>query len=260
MMHHVLLTELLKLKRTRITWLSWLVVTIMPLVGAGFMWIVMEPERAARLGLLGTKADFIGVAADCSGYFNFLLQTTGIGGLVLISVITAYVFGREYSEATVKNMLALPIARHWFVVAKLGIVLIWSGILAAWLVVEGLILCLLMGLQGYSASLAAAFAVDILLAVLVGWLLAPFVAWVAASGRGYLAPLGFAIFMLVIGMAIGATGWGKWFPWSIAPLFAGVAGPPTESLAPESVSILVVAFIVGVAGAIIHVRYADNTQ
>lgn len=256
----VLLTEFLKLRRARITLLSWLVVSIMPVVGGVFMWIVMEPERAAQLGLLGAKADFVGVTADWAGYFNFLLQTTGIGGLVLISVITAYVFGREYSEATVKNLLALPVARHWFVVAKLAVILVWSGVLTVSLVLEGILVCTLMGLPGFSAALAGTWVGDIFLAMLVSWLLAPFVAWVALLGRGYLPPLGFAIFMLVMGMVVGATGWGKWFPWSIVPLFAGAAGPRSEALAPESTLILVAAFLAGIVLTVLHIRYADNTQ
>jgi hypothetical protein len=45
---------------------------------------------------------------------------------------------------------------------------------------------------------------------------------------------------------LGATGWGKWFPWSIVPLFAGVAGPRVEALALGSFAVLALAFAAGV--------------
>jgi hypothetical protein len=98
---------------------------------------------------------------------------------------------------------------------------------------------------------------DILLAGLVAWLLVPVVAWVAMRGRGYLAPVGFAIFMLVMGSIFGATGWGKWFPWSIVPLFAGVAGPRIEHLVPGSMVVLGATFAAGIALGVWELRNAD---
>ncbi|MFH0882378.1 MAG: ABC transporter permease, partial [bacterium] len=224
MLGQVLATEFLKLRRSKITWLSWLAFSIMPLAGALFMWIVMEPQRAAQLGLLGQKARFAGVSADWTSYFTMLIQEACAGGMILLSIITAYVFGREYSEETAKNLLALPVPRHWFVVAKFVVIFVWFGILTLLLIAEGLVVGALLGLQGFSTQLAVSSCGDVLFAGLVGFLLVPVVAWIATLGRGYLAPIGFTIFMLVMGNVFGMTGWGKWFPWSIAPMLAGMAG------------------------------------
>ena len=260
MFGQVLATEFLKLRRSKITWLSGLAFSIMPLVGGLFMWIIREPQRATQLGLLGQKARFVGATADWPSYFSLLLQTMGVGGMILVSVITAYVFGREYSDGTAKNMLALPVARHRVVLAKLAVVFTWFGILAVLFIAEGLAVGALLGLPEFSTSLAVSSVCNILLAALVAYLLVPLVAWIATLGQGYLAPLGFTIFMLVLGMVLGATGWGKWFPWSIVPLFAGVAGPRVETLAPGSLVIVVLTFAAGIAATIAQVRYADNNQ
>lgn len=260
MFGQVLATEFLKLRRSKITWLSWLAFSIMPLAGGLFMWIIREPQRAAQLGLLGQKARFAAAAANWPAYFSLLLQSMGVGGMILVSVIAAFVFGREYSDSTGKNMLALPVARHRFVFAKLAVVFTWFGLLAVLVIIEGLALGALLGLPGFSTSLAVSSVCNILLAALVAYLLVPFVAWIATLGQGYLAPLGFTIFMLVIGMMLGATGWGKWFPWSIVPLFAGVAGPRVETLGPASLVIVLLTFAAGVVATIAQVRYADNSQ
>lgn len=260
MFRQVLITEFVKLRRTKITWLSWAAISTMPLVCGTFMWILQEPERAAQLGLLGQKAQFAGGTADWPSYFLILLQTVGIGGMILVAVLAAYVFGREYADGTVKNLLALPISRHWFAVAKLIVVLVWFGVLIASFLAEALLVGGFLGLPGFSASIAAGAVGDILLAALVAWLLVPMVAWIAEVGGGYLAPLAFTIFMLVLGMVVGATGWGRWFPWSVVPLFAGVAGPRTETLAPGSGLVLVATFVAGVAATIVQLRYADNAQ
>ena len=256
----VLSTEFLKLRRAKITWLSWLALSVMPLVGGVFMWIVKEPNRAERLGLLGSKAEWVGVTADWPSYFGLLLQITGIGGMILVSVIAAYVFGREYAERTAKNALALPIGRHWIAMAKFAVILVWFSALTLAMIVEGLAVGALLGLPSFTVRLAVSSVGDILLAALVAWLLAPVVAWIATLGRGYLAPLGFSLFTLIMGMTVGATGWGKWFPWSIVPLFAGVAGPRAEALAPESVGVVVLLCLVGAVGTILHLRLADSAQ
>lgn len=256
----VLLTELWKLRRSKITWICWAAVSVLPLISGVFMWILREPERARRLGLLGQKAELSGATADWAGYFALLLQTVGIGGMILVSVLAAYVYGREYADRTITNLLALPIGRHWFAVAKLIVVLLWFGALVLWLLAEGFAVGALLGLPGFSLALAVGAVGDILLAALVAWMLVSVVAWIATLGRGYLAPLGFTIFMLVLGMAVGATGWGKWFPWSIVPLFAGVAGPPVETLAPGSLVALALTSAAGVVATILQMRYADNTE
>jgi ABC-2 type transport system permease protein len=256
----VLVTEALKLRRSRITWISWLAISIMPLVAGLFMWIIMEPDRAMRLGLLGQKAQFVGASASWEGFAAMLLQTVGIGGMILISVIAAYVFGREFSDGTVKNLLLLPIPRHDFVFAKLLIVLAWFFLLIVSFLGEAWIVGSLLALPGYSAATVISALGDILLTSLVAFLLVPPVAYIALLGKGYFAPLGFTVFMLVMGMSIGTTGWGMWFPWSIVPLFAGVAGPRAETLSNGSIVVLFLTFAASLAVACLHLRYADNTQ
>ena len=256
----VFVTEVLKLRRSRITWLSLLAFSIAPLAGILFMWIVKEPDRAAQLGLLGTKADFAALDASWPAFFTMLTQTIGIAGMLLLAVIATYVFGREYAEGTAKNFLAMPIARHWFGLAKLAVILGWWAVLVALIVAEALALGGWLGLAGFSGSALLTGIRDLLLAASVAFLLTPPVAWIATLGRGYMPPLGFALVMLILGNVLGATGWGKWFPWSIVPLFAGVAGPPEETLAAGSMVVVIGTFLAGTAATMAQMRWADNTQ
>ncbi|HZJ03511.1 MAG TPA: ABC transporter permease [Thermoleophilia bacterium] len=255
-----LTTEFLKLRRSKVTWLSLLAYATGPSVGALFMWIVRDPERAGQLGLLGTKADLAGLDATWESYFLLLTQISGLGGMILLAVIAAYVFGREYAEGTAKNMLALPVPRYRFALAKLTVVFVWFAGLSVFAIAETVVLGLTLGLSGISAGTVWGGASDVLIAAGVAFLLVPTVAWVATLGRGYLPPMGFAIFTLVLGNVFGATGWGKWFPWSIVPLFAGVAGPRVETLAPASLVVVVLTFLAGVGATFAQMRYADNQQ
>ncbi len=260
MFSSVLATEFLKLRRSKVTWLTLGGLSMGPLALALFMWIVREPGRAAQLGLLGTKANLSGLEATWAAYGSALTLIVGAGGMLLLSFIVAYVFGREYADGTAKNMLALPVGRRWFVIAKLVVVAAWWAALVVAVLAEAFAVGLALGLPGFSASLAADIVRNTLLAAGISYLLAPAVAWITAAGRGYMPPLGFAIAMMALGNVFGKTGWADWFPWSIVPSMIGMVGSPVRTLPPGSYVVLGLTFVAGIAATIAQLRWADNVQ
>jgi len=46
-------------------------------------------------------------------------------GLVMFGFITSWVFGREYSDHAVKDLLALPVPRSSIVIAKFMVIAVW---------------------------------------------------------------------------------------------------------------------------------------
>jgi len=260
MFAQVLATEFLKLRRSKVTWFTFAALSIGPLAIALMMWIVREPGRAAQLGLLGTKANLSGLTATWPAYFSMLTLMVGIGGMLLLSFIVAYIFGREYTEGTAKNLLALPVGRHWFAIAKLVVAAVWWAVLVVAVLVEAFVLGAALALPGFSVTLAVSAVHDALLAAAIAYLLAPAVAWIAMLGRGYLPPLGFALAMLALGDVFSKTGWAAWFPWSIVPLFIGAIGQPATTIAPGSLIVVAFAFLAGIAATIAQLRWADNAQ
>lgn len=260
MFGQVLATEFMKLRRAKATRATLAVLAMMPPGIALFMWIVREPERAAQLGLLGTKASLAGLEATWPEYFYMLTLVFGVGGMLLLAFIVAYLFGREYRDATAKNMLALPVARHWFAVAKLGVAAVWWMALIVVVLAEAMVIGLAMELPGYSVDLAATGIANVLLASAISFLLAPVVAWIAVWSRGEVAPIAFALVMLALGNLFGRTGWAEWFPYSIVPLLVGVVADPVGSLPAGSYVVLAGTFMAGVAATILQLRFADNAQ
>jgi ABC-2 type transport system permease protein len=255
----VLSTEFLKLKRTRIPWVLTVVYCLAPLMLGLMMMVLKNPELGRRLGLVAAKAQLTVGVADWPTY----LQITGflfVGGFIIMGVVQAFVFGREYAEGTAKNLLTLPVGRAVLVAAKLVVSAAWFLCMAALVYAEALTLGRLIGLPGFSAALLAAslrqaarLAVEVLL-------LSSVPAWIAVAGRGYLAPLGFSILMLLLGDLFAHTGWGPWIPWSILLLSAGAGGADAPVPGAGSLLVLIGVFAAGFAATWLHLERVDNTQ
>lgn len=253
-------TEFLKLRRVKATWATLAALSMGPLAIALFMWIVREPGRASQLGLLGTKANLSGLVATWPSYLSMLTLVVGVGGMLILAFIVAYVFGREYAEATAKNLLALPVGRHWFVFAKLTVVLVWWLALVVAVLAESFVLGAALGLPGFSAGLVLGGLRDVALVALAAYMLAPPVAWIAVLGRGYLPPIAFAVATLALGDIFSHTGWAGWFPWAVVPMFVGMVGQRQPSVAAGSYVVVVLAFAAGIAATVAQMRWGDNTQ
>jgi ABC-2 type transport system permease protein len=255
----VLSTEFLKLKRSRIPWVLTLAYCLAPLMMGLMMVVLKNPELGRRLGLVAAKAQLTVGAADWPTF----LQLTGFlfaGGILVLGVVQAFVFGREYAEGTAKNLLALPVGRTAIVAAKLVVSAVWFLGMAVLLYVETLALGLLIDLPGFSTALLAASlrrAVRLVLEVL---LLSSVPAWIAVAARGYLAPLGFSILLLMVGDLFAHTGWGPWVPWSIPLLSAGAGGADAPVPGMRSLLVLIGVFAVGFAATYLHLDRVDNTQ
>ncbi len=243
MLATVIATEFAKLRRSKVTWGTLAALSMAPLGIALFMWIVSEPDRAAQLGLLGTKADLSGIEATWPSFMYMLTLIVGIGGMLVLAFIVAYLFGREYDDATAKVMLTLPVGRHWFVVAKLVVAAAWWAVLVAAVLAESFALGFALGLPGFSASIALGGVSNALLAAAISFLLAPVVAWIAVLARGNVAPIAFALVMLALGNLLGKTGWAEWFPWSIVPLLIGMVSNPVDALPAGSYVVLALTFV-----------------
>jgi ABC-2 type transport system permease protein len=224
------------------------------------MWIIKDPDRAAQFGLLGTKATVSGIEATWASYASFLTLIVGLGGTLLLAFVAAYVFGREYSDGTAKVMLTLPVPRSMFVTAKLVVAALWWLLIVLVVYIEAVAVGLGLGLPGITWAAVGSLLGNLLLVAGISYLLAPVVALVTVWTRGYLAPVGFALGMLLLGNVVGHTGWAPWFPWSIVPILVGSVSAPVDALPVGSVVILAATFAAGIAATMWRLQTADNTQ
>ncbi len=249
--------ELVKTRRSVAPALTALAFAIAPLVGGLFMYILADPDRARRMGLIGQKAQFVGGGSDWPAYFAFLAQAATVGGFVLFAFVVAWVFGREFSDGTVRYLLALPTPRAAIVAAKLFVVTLWCAALTALATLLGLVTGAALGLPGWSTEALWQGLVHIWGGAGLTLLIVLPLALLAGVGRGYLAPLGFAMLMLLLAQVIGATGRGAWFPWAVPALYAQVAGSAGGGLTAISFVIVAVTGAAGAAGTFAWWLYAD---
>ena len=249
--------EVLKFRRSKAPWLSALVFAILPMVFGLFMAIVKNPELAARLGILTAKAQMTIKAADWPSYFGVLAEATAAAGLFLFGLIVTWLFGREYSDRTAKDLLALPTARAAVVLAKFIVAVCWSVVLLVLMCVVSLFVGSAVGLTGWSAELAqSAGGTLALTGGLTILLITPF-ALAASVGRGYLPPFGFMLLAVALAQFCIGLGWGAYFPWSVAGL-ASVADSQ-QSLGLLSYALVVLTSIAGVVATVARWQYADQT-
>jgi ABC-2 type transport system permease protein len=249
--------ETLKVRRSVVPLVTALAFSIAPLVGGLFMYILADPERARQMGLIGQKAQLAGGGSDWAAYFGFLAQAATIGGFVLFAFVVAWVFGREFSDGTVRYLLALPTSRAAIIAAKLVVVVAWCAALTALITVLGLAVGAALGLPGWAPSVAWHGLAHVWLGAALTVLIVLPLALLAGVGRGYLAPLGFAMLALILAQIVGATGRGAYFPWSIPALYAQVAGSAGGGVTAISFAIVAVTGAAGAAGTFAWWLYAD---
>lgn len=257
----VIRAELAKLRRSTVTWTTMAAGVFMVAVAGFFLWMTMNPGVAQTLGLMGRKAGFAfgDKPAGWSGFLTFIVEMGGMGGLILCSIIVTYVFGREYVEGTAKNMLALPISRGWFVLAKIVVSSAWFAALTLVMAITAWITGTIIGLGAVSAPTLLGAVSKLFAASAMSLCCSLIVAWVAVETRGYFAPLGFAICTLVMASLFGHTGWGPWVPWSIVGLYSGASGS-ASGFGWGSAAVLAATFLLGTSLTIRHEVCADNSQ
>jgi ABC-2 type transport system permease protein len=251
-------TEFLKARRSKVPWLVASGFSLAPLVGGLFMVVLKDPGGARRLGLLGAKAQLTAGAADWPTYLSLLAQSVAVGGGVLFAFLTAWVFGREFADRTVRTLLAVPAPRWAIVAAKLVVVATWCGAATAWVLGLGLGIGWLVGLPGWSRDAVLGAVGTSATAALLTIVLQTTTAFFAGAGRGYLPPLAWMVLTVVLAQVLTVLGRGAWFPWAVPALVAGAAGPRGEAATAAGVVVVVVAALLGLAATLTWRERADQ--
>lgn len=253
-------TEFLKSRRSKVPWSIAAGFSLAPLVAGLFMVILKDPDRARQLGLIGAKAQLTAGVADWPTFWSLLAQAVAVGGGVLFAFLTAWIFGREFAQRTVRTLLAIPTPRWAIVVAKSTVTATWCLAVAAWVIALGLGVGLMIGLPGWSTDLAIQAVLTIALAAGLLTALQTTTAFVASAGRGYIPPLAWAVLMIFLAQVLAVLGWGALFPWAVPALVAGATGPEGEVANATSFFLVAATALLGLAATLVWWERADQTD
>jgi ABC-2 type transport system permease protein len=229
----------------------------MPL-GIGFLiFLAKNPELSRDLGLVGAKANLTAYfATDWPSYLALLALIIAAAGFFLFVLIISWVFGREFADGTLKDMLAVPVPRSSILLAKLVVVGLWSGVLTMGIFLLGLVMGVIVKLPHGSMGVVLAGGGSVAItACLVFAVVVPF-ALLASVGRGYLLPLGAAILTLIMANLVAIAGWGDYFPWGIPGMYA----QGKESLPAISYLIVVLTGLAGAVATYLWWKFADQSR
>ncbi|PKQ19198.1 MAG: hypothetical protein CVT66_11400 [Actinobacteria bacterium HGW-Actinobacteria-6] len=263
-MMRALAAEFSKLKRSRMV--LWTVLVILGYTSIG---LAVFPVIKDSIGsMAGGASSPVGDAFAAAGMTEISWETamrfiamgvSGAWGIMLLSLITAYVFGRELREGTDIASATLPISRGSFVVAKMVVIAVWSvglGLLAVAAQVG--VDAIYLGLEGFAWKYVLQAVADSLLALAPIYLTLPVVAWLSLSRKGYLRPMLFALVMFTISTSLVGLDAAAYFPWSMPVAAVGVTWMPLASeLPPVSWLIATALFAIGLIAVLRKVNRAE---
>ena len=256
---HILRAEMIKCKFAGIWWVTLIAFGLAPLMGAVFMIILRTPPALKQAGGLGAKAQLMNLAVDWNGYLSILTQAVGVGGVLIFGFVASWLFGREYSDGTAKDLLALPATRHSILNAKFVVYAVWCLVLVLSNLMVGLVFGFILQLPLTDALKLQHQLIDYATTTILTLPLGTLIAFFAVWGKGYLAPLGFVALTLVIAQVVAAVGFGAYFPWSVPGLYSAAGESYKEQLDTISYSLLALTSFVGYLATIVYWEKSDHS-
>ena len=216
--------ECLKIRRSRILPGSVIFFILVSSMMSLVMFVQIHPGIAGKLGMIGDKAALLRFGEpDWPSFIHLLIEGLAAVGMVGSGFLATWIFGREYSDNTLKDLLALPVSRLYIVISKFIALLIWFAILAIIYLITGLSAGILIGLSGLAPQILLDFLRTFMVTSALVIILCPPVAFLASLSRGYMLPIGFVILTLILANFSGLVGLGPYFPWAISTSLAGLA-------------------------------------
>jgi ABC-2 type transport system permease protein len=123
----------------------------------------------------------------------------------------------------------------------------------------GLLIGAMVGLTEWSAADAGEAIGAIGLAAILTIALQAGTAFFAGVGRGYIAPLAWAIATISASQILAVLGWGAWFPWSVPAILAGAGGAAVEPVGPGGIALVLLTAAVWLAATFVWWERADQT-
>ena len=251
------IAEVMKLRRSRIFWITIIFFAFIPLMMGLMMFVALHPETAEKMGMFGSKASLVS-KNNWSGYYGLLVQSGASISLIGFGFISSWVFGREYNDRTIKDILALPVSRSSIVISKFIVILLWCMLLSLVQFLVAMLIGQIIGIPEWSSVDFYDFIDRYFICSFLTALICSPVAFMACYSRGVIAPVGFVIVTLILSQLLGVVGLAPYFPWATPGLYAVSNGTTAFRLTGISYLIFSITWLAGLIGTISWWRFADQ--
>src|SRR5262249_621079 len=176
--------ELRKALRSLLPLWTGLASLVLPAGIAFMIFAARHPQLTQQLGLISAKANLVAYAdTDWPAYLSLSGLLLAAAGFFLFVLIVSWVFGREFVDGSLKDLLAGPVRRASILLAKFLVAAGWSGAQALVLLAVTLALGALIGLPNGSAAAIARGSLVLLAAGALTIVTAMPFAFFASAGR-----------------------------------------------------------------------------
>lgn len=251
--------ETLKVRKSKIFIITLMAFSAIAIMMGMMVLVTKYPALVGQSTIVSAKSSLF--KDNWHSYFEILIQIILGFGIIGFGMVSSWVFGREYLDRTVTDLLALPIHRSTIVISKFIIIIIWCLLLALTLFVVGILTGLAVNISGWSFETTYHYFIVFVESSILTILVCTPVAFIASFSRGYLAPIGYVIATLFITnmIPISIPSIMPYIPWAIPALYSGLLGP--NFAYPDMISyfILFSTSIFGLMGTLAWWRFADQT-
>lgn len=252
--------EYLKIRKSKVFLITVFLFAFVALVLGLLILVGRHPEISGRSATISAKASLVG-HDDWPAFWNVLNQVILSLGTMGFGFVASWVFGREYSDRTIKDLLALPVSRFNIVLSKIIVTVIWCELLTMILLIIGFVTGLAVHIQNWSILSAVKNIKVYLISSFLTILLCTPVTFIASLGKGYLLPVGYALLSLIVTnlIAVGAPGLVPYVPWAFPAIFSGIGGVAMPQVTVWSYIIFILTIAFGYTGTVLWWKFADQT-
>lgn len=215
-------------------------------------WIVVAAFASMPI-MLGVVTYINAVDAGWAPYLTDLLGSITALLVIGFSFTACWVFGREYTDRTISELLVKPVSKLYVVLSKFIVIFLWDVLLAFFMFAVVYIVGILIGLNGGTGLMIMNRFLVFMATSLLIMVVSTISALLANVSKGYLAPIGFAFLIVIISNVVAQAGLAAYFPWTIPALF--ISNVP---LGFTSIAILAITGISGFVGTVAWWRFAEQ--
>jgi len=235
-----LVVELRKLRRsTVVTVATPLIAVLIPAIALA---LVAVAASGTGNGTLGGKASALVIGEGWTAYLRTVDQIAAVAVFLGVGIVTAWVFGREFTDGTFPSLFSMAVPRRAIALAKLVALAVWVSLVTAALIAVAMVLGIIVGI---GASFDSTEVLRLASITAGAGMLGLTSAFAASAGRGLLPAITAVILAIVASQVAVLFGTGGWFPFAVPGLAAVAGAEGIDPLTP--VQMVLVPVLVGAA-------------